>query len=300
MKLVHFLKKKIKSASRKNGVSVRDFYNRCAEREYERTIKKPHNMLEFQTTEYFYKKYLKPGMKILDAGGGPGRYTVELARAGHHMTLLDVSDKELEVAHRKIKENNVENFVDAVDLGSITKLPYDDHAFDMVLCLGGPISHLKTEDERSRAIRELVRVARPGAVICVSVMNRPAVLNLTVNNWKDYVNGYGSGYDFWKEMDLLTREGDDNWFVGCSYAHFFWPSELRELVQRSAPEVNILHLVALEWSAQNADKKFDELMADPKRARQWMNIHFALSDHPDMQGLGGHTMIVFQKPSCVK
>ena len=178
-------------------------------------------MLEFQTTEYFYKKYLKPGMKILDAGDGPGRYTVELARAGHHMTLLDVSDKELEVAHRKIKENNVENFVDAVDLGSITKLPYDDHAFDMVLCLGGPISHLKTEDERSRAIRELVRVARPGAVICVSVMNRPAVLNLTVNNWKDYIKGYGSGYDFWKEMDLLTREGDDNWFVGCSYAHFF-------------------------------------------------------------------------------
>ncbi len=297
MGLFSFLKKKTKPISKKNGVSVRDFYNNCAEKEYERTLNKPHNLLEFQTTEHFYKKYLKSGMKILDAGGGPGRYTIELARNGYHMTLLDISDKELEVARRKIKENNVENFVDAVDLGSITKLPYDNDSFDMVLCLGGPISHLKTEEERQTAIRELVRVARPEATIFISVMNRPAVLNLTVNNWKDYIKGYGNEYNYWSETNLLVNTGDDNWFVGCSYAHFFWPSELRDLVQKSVSEVNILHLVALEWSTQNAQEHFDELMSDPERARKWLDIHFALSDHPDMQGLGGHTLIVLQKPS---
>ncbi len=42
-------------------------------------------------------------MKILDAGGGPGRYTIDLAKQGYHMTLLDISDKELELAKRKNK-----------------------------------------------------------------------------------------------------------------------------------------------------------------------------------------------------
>ena len=91
----------VKPKKRKNGVSVKDFYNESAEKEFTRTTKNAAHMLEFQTTEFFYKKYLKKGMKILDAGGGPGRYTVDLAKQGYHMTLLDISDKELEVAKRK-------------------------------------------------------------------------------------------------------------------------------------------------------------------------------------------------------
>ncbi len=294
MKLFHLFHKPKKIL--KNGVSVRDFYNNRAEKEYNRTIKSPHNALEFQTTEHFYKKYLKPGMKILDAGGGPGRYTIELAKSRYHMTLLDISDKELDVARRKIAENKVANFVDSVDLGSITKLPYENNSFDMVLCLGGPVSHLKTPAERRIAIRELMRVAKPGATIFVSVMARPAVLNLCSKDWKGYMDGYGSEYQFWEETETLAYNGDDNWFVGCSYAHFFWPSELRELVAKYAPAAKILHMVALEWSCQNAHSEFDELVSDPARREKWMDIHFRLSEHPDMQALSAHTMIVFQKP----
>lgn len=288
--------KKRKTTPKKNGMSVRDLYNGWAEHEYERTTSSPHNALEFQTTEYFYKKYLKPGMKILDAGGGPGRYTVELARAGYHMTLLDISDKELEFARKKICEHHLEDMVDSVDLGSITKLPYADNSFDMVLCLGGPLSHLKTVAERRAAIRELTRVARPGAPVFVSVMGRGGVLNMCAKHWRGYMDGYGSNYKFWEETNILAHDGDDNWFVGCSYAHFFWSTELRELVQKSVPGAKFLHMVALEWSAQNAHKEFDELVSDPERRQKWMDIHFALSEHPDVQGLGGHTMIVFQKP----
>ena len=99
----------VKPKKRKNGVSVKDFYNESAEKEFLRTHEDAAHLLEFQTTEYIYKKYLKKGMKILDAGGGPGRYTIDLAKQGYHMTLLDISDKELEIAKRKIKQNRVGN-----------------------------------------------------------------------------------------------------------------------------------------------------------------------------------------------
>ena len=287
----------VKPKKRTNGVSVRDFYNESAEREFIRTTKSAAHMLEFQTTEYFYKKYLKKGMKILDAGGGPGRYTIDLAKQGYHMTLLDISDKELELAKRKIKQNRVGKFVDSVDLGSITELPYKDNSFDMVLCVGGPLSHLRTESDRKKAIKELVRVAKPGAPIFISVMARPSVLNLSVKDFKKYIKTYGfkKEKEFWTEMDILTNQGDDNWFCGCSYAHFYWPSELKDLVLKTAKNAKVLHQVALEWPNQNLHDEFNEIAKNKRHYKEWLNLHFAVCEHPDMLSLSAHIMIVIQK-----
>lgn len=287
----------VKSKPRRNGVSVRDFYNASAEKEFYRTIKSPHNLLEFQTTEHFYKKYLKPGMKVLDAGGGPGRYTIDLAKKGAYVTLLDISDKELEVAKRKIKKYRVGKFVDSVDLGSITDLPYDDNSFDMVLCTGGPVSHLRTVQDRKKAIKELIRVAKPGACIFISVMARPAVLNLCVKDFKRYIKSYGykNEQEFWKEQNILISSGDDNWFVGCSYAHFFWPSEFKDLVTKTDKNTELLHMVALEWSSQNVHKEFDEIAANKKHYKKWMDLHYMVCEHPDMLSLSAHIMAVVRK-----
>ena len=38
---------------------------------------------------------------ILDAGGGTGNWTMDLAAMGHHLTLIDVSAKSVEVARGK-------------------------------------------------------------------------------------------------------------------------------------------------------------------------------------------------------
>ncbi len=287
----------VKPKKRRNGVAVRDFYNDCAEKEYLRTHKDASHLLEFETTEYFYKKYLKSGMKILDAGGGPGRYTVDLAKQGYHMTLLDISDKELELARKKIKELHVEKNVDAVDLGSITKLPYKDNSFDMVLCVGGPVSHLRTVTDRKKAIKELVRVAKPGAPIFISVMALPAVLNLCVKDFKKYIGEYGykNEEEFWRETKILIDKGDDNWWCACSYAHFFWPSELKDLVLKTAKNTKLLHMVSLEWPCQNLHEEFNEIAKNKRHYKKWLDLHYSICEHPDMLSLSAHIMIIVQK-----
>lgn len=293
--LLKNLFKKTKTHNKK--ISVRDFYNGCADKEYLRTRKDAAHMLEFQTTEHFYKKYLKKGMKILDAGGGPGRYTVDLAKQGYHMTLLDISDKELEVAKRKIKQHRVSKNVDSVDLGSITDLPYKNNSFDMVLCLGGPVSHLCTEQDRKQAIKELVRVAKPGAPIFISVMNRPAVLNLCVRDFQRYIKTDTDKQKriFWKEQFEIANLGDDNSFCGCSYAHFFWPNELKDLVLNTAKNTKLLHMVALEWLNQNTHDEFNKISKNKSYYKKWLDLHFNVCEHPDMLGLSAHIMIVVQK-----
>lgn len=52
---------------------------------------------------YFLKKYLPKRGLILDAGGGPGRYTIDLAKLGYDVILLDLTPRLLRIAKRKIR-----------------------------------------------------------------------------------------------------------------------------------------------------------------------------------------------------
>lgn len=63
-------------------------------------VRDPYHRLEYNTTMYFLKKYLPSKGLILDAGGGPGRYTIELAKLGYDMVLLDLTPKLLEITKK--------------------------------------------------------------------------------------------------------------------------------------------------------------------------------------------------------
>jgi len=59
---------------------IRDYYDQKAEDEWKRLVQDPYHRLEFIVTMHFLNKHLPKSGLILDAGGGPGRYTIELAK----------------------------------------------------------------------------------------------------------------------------------------------------------------------------------------------------------------------------
>jgi SAM-dependent methyltransferase len=104
---------------------------------------------------------LAPGARVLDLGGGPGRYAIELASRGHRVVLADLSPELLAVARQRVAaidlpgvDGCIEAFdvVDAADLGR-----YADGSFDAVIAFG-PFYHLVGEAERRRAAAEIHRV----------------------------------------------------------------------------------------------------------------------------------------------
>src|SRR4051812_50076963 len=79
--------------------------------------------------------YVRPGDRVLDAGAGPGRFTLELLRLGAHVTALDISPGQLELLRARVPD------VEAV-VGGITDLSrFPDDGFDVTVCFGGPPSH---------------------------------------------------------------------------------------------------------------------------------------------------------------
>ncbi|MEN3186463.1 MAG: class I SAM-dependent methyltransferase [Atribacterota bacterium] len=109
---------------------------------------------------------IRPGIQVLDAGGGFGRYSVELARRGCQVVHLDLSPSMVEEARRQAREAGVSmEFV----VGKIQDLSlFEEGRFDLVLSLDAPISYAYPEEKR--ALRELTRVTKRFLVI--SVVNR--------------------------------------------------------------------------------------------------------------------------------
>src|SRR3989338_5476803 len=117
---------------------TKKIYTEGVKREWRRLMKDPFHRLEFETTLRFLKKYLPKKGLILDAGGGPGRYSIELAKLGHDVVLFDLVSANLDFAKKQIKKAKVNEKIKEVVEGTITDLSrFADNSFDAILCLGG-------------------------------------------------------------------------------------------------------------------------------------------------------------------
>jgi SAM-dependent methyltransferase len=168
--------------------------------------------------------YVRPGYRVLDAGAGPGRFTLELLRLGAHVTALDISPGQLELLQARVPD------AEAV-VGDITDLSaFPDDSFDATVCFGGPLSYVLERAER--AVAELARVTKPGGHVVVSVMGfggpvihfAPIIVELarrdgTARLQEIVRTGFlpeGEGYGhlavrlyFWEELEeLLSPHGE--------------------------------------------------------------------------------------------
>jgi SAM-dependent methyltransferase len=150
-------------------LDVGAFYDAYGEREWERLDRDFHHRLEWEATTDYLDRHLPDAGRVLDVGGGAGRYAVWLAERGLEVSLLDLSAEQARLAREKAREHGVADHV-RVGRGDVRAIPAPAGSFDAVCCLGGPLSHVLAAAERADAARELRRVATDGAPVLVSVM----------------------------------------------------------------------------------------------------------------------------------
>lgn len=125
---------------------VRDYYNAHAQNEQDR-LDLPLCKIEFASTLQLIEKYFPKQGRICDIGGGTGRYTVELLRKGYLVTLLDLSDQEIQLAGMQLEKNGLsaEQLIvgDARDMGML-----GSERFDAALLLG-PMYHVIEPADRT-------------------------------------------------------------------------------------------------------------------------------------------------------
>jgi SAM-dependent methyltransferase len=91
---------------------------------------------------------------VLEIGCGLGTDTVRFARAGAHVTAVDLSATSVELARRRLEDSGLVGDIREADA---EQLPFADASFDLVYSWGV----LHHTPDTARAIREAARVLRP-------------------------------------------------------------------------------------------------------------------------------------------
>jgi SAM-dependent methyltransferase len=144
------------------------FYDEYGAREWDRFDVSPMDQVGLEVHLRFLREHIREGDRVLDAGAGPGRFTLELARLGAQVVAGDISPAQLELHAEKTAsvEDSIESreLLDIIDLGR-----FPDGSFDTVVCFGGPLSYVLGDADR--ALAELLRVTKPGGNVLLSVMS---------------------------------------------------------------------------------------------------------------------------------
>ena len=109
--------------------------------------------IEFASTLHLIDKYFPGHGSVCDIGGGPGRYTIELARRGYQVTLFDISEEELKLARTQLEQSGVE--AQQIVNGDARHLSqFIPGKFDAALLMG-PMYHVINEEERHQILDQL-------------------------------------------------------------------------------------------------------------------------------------------------
>jgi SAM-dependent methyltransferase len=112
------------------------------------------------TEELFSLAGLTPSDRVLDVGCGVGVTGIEIVqRFGSDVTISDKSERMLGEARANVAAAGMDGRI-RVDAGDILALPYEDDTFDVTI-----VEAVTMFVDRDRAIREVVRVTKPGGRI---------------------------------------------------------------------------------------------------------------------------------------
>lgn len=137
-------------------------------------------------------------------------------------------------------------------VSDMRSLPFENDAFDVVCCLA-TFHHLPSESVRLQALREMLRVARPGARILLT-------------NWNLYHPTMSVRYRLWSLM-WGKRDVEIPWKlpevhkVYHRYYHSFFLRELESLVRRAGGVVEVSEYINNQGHAHVWNGLFSSVVA---------------------------------------
>jgi SAM-dependent methyltransferase len=260
------------------------FYTKASE---ETRLNKGMGVFEFERVKTLIEKYTpNSSSKIVDIGGGTGKYSEWLAEKGHQVHLVEPVSKHLKIAQNRA--NKLKNKF-SVRMGESRKLEFPNNYANLII-LHGPLYHLQNEEDRNLTIQEAKRVVKNNGIILAFAINYTASTLVGLLNGLIHKKPF---FEMCKEELTIGKHDppeDFPWLLAEAYYHK--PEQLKdEFINQGLTYLNTYAVEGMAW----LDKDFFSNMLNEKRKRTLLELIQVTENDPYLLPFSPHMMIATQK-----
>ena len=243
--------------------------------------------LEFERNKELIGKYLPTGeARVVDVGGGTGKYSEWLANLGHRVVMVDPVLKHVKLAQKRSAKLR-HKFM--VQQGEARDLEIPDGFADLVI-LHGPLYHLRKENERIRAIREARRITKDNGIILGFAINYTA--STLVALLQGILHEEGILDMCLSELSSGRHYAPDNMPGILPEACYHRPEELRSEFESAGLRILGLHAVeGIIW----LEKNYFTIRANEEKFNHLRAILKITETDPNLLAFSPHMMIAGKK-----
>ena len=264
--------------------NIEVFYNKASE---ETRLDKGMGIFEFERIKSLIDKHIPfSASKIIDIGGGTGKYSEWLAKKGHQVHLVEPVSKHIKLAQNRA--NKLKNKF-SVHLGESRKLEFPNNFADLII-LHGPLYHLQKKQERDLTISEAKRVVKNNGIIL------GFAINYTASTLVGLLNGLIHKKPFFEmcKEELTTGihnpPNDFPWLLAEAYYHR--PEQLKdEFLNQKLIHLNTYAVEGMAW----LDKDYFTNMMDDKKQKTLLELIQVTENDSYLLPFSPHMMIAVKK-----
>ncbi len=264
--------------------NIEIFYNKVSE---ETRLNKGMGVFEFERVKLLIEKYLSSStLKIIDIGGGTGKYSEWLAKKGHQVYLVEPIPKHIKLAEGRASKLKNKFYVQA---GESRKLEFKNNFADLII-LHGPLYHLQKKEDRELTISEAKRVLKNDGIIL------GFAINYTASTLVGLLNGLIHKNSFFKMCKEELTTGIHNppddfpWLLAEAYYHK--PEQLKaEFINQGLTYINTYAVEGMAW----LDKEYFANMLNNKKQKTLLELIKITENDNYLLPFSPHMMIAVKK-----
>ncbi len=260
---------------------VREHYNQNPQGEFDRI----NGRAEFLLAMRFMKRYIKPSDSVLDIGGGPGRYSLTLAKMGCDVTLFDLSPANVEFALAKATEEGVSINAHAGDARYVDEIV--SGTLDHILLMG-PMYHLLEECDREKAIAACLKLLKPGGKIFVSFISIFGGIIFEMKHMPELIISQTEAEVEYRKAFIQSKSYGGDAFTR---AYLIQPHDALSLMEKFP--LKKLHFFGQEGLMSPCEDKI--MQQPPEVIEGWLNLSEKVCERSDCISYSEHLMYIGEK-----
>jgi ubiquinone/menaquinone biosynthesis C-methylase UbiE len=263
---------------------IQKFYDDNVHGEWERLGGR--HRTEFAVTIRALKEFLPlPPAKVIDIGGGPGRYALALAGLGYEVSLVDLSAGNLTFARKKAEEAGI-HLEKILQANAMDLSEFPDESFDAAVMMG-PLYHLLLHEERILALREAWRLLNPGGLIFAAFISRFGAFRDAASKGAAWALESPETVEKILKTGIDVSEGE-----GFTDAYFAHPDEVIPLCESAGFQTEMR--MGCEGVAAGHESYINSL--EGEEFERWVDLNYQIGQDPAAIGASDHILYIGRKP----